>query len=279
MAVVTKHFSTIVLAALCWLAGAAQSADAPMPLNKIGAVKLIIGDVKENQAYFEQTFGLKEVDHYSDKELYDEPIMAFEDDAHLALFSPRQEAPLQKSAFPVALIYTPELESLVKRLQDAKRPARMLDAAQTGGLKIAIAKDPSGNAIELVERPGKPAVGAAKLIVNDRQKAEEFYSKIFNATPGRRYKTAVYDEVLMNMGDGPFLALFQPLTEPPLAKSKYPVVAIYTSEFEAVLKRVAEAGLGYREVPINRAGMRIIVATDPAGNAVEVIRRAPAIGN
>ena len=279
MAVVTKHFSTIVLAALCWLAGAAQSADAPMPLNKIGAVKLIIGDVKENQAYFEQTFGLKEVDHYSDKELYDEPIMAFEDGAHLALFSPRQEAPLQKSAFPVALIYTPELESLVKRLQDAKRPARMLDAAQTGGLKIAIAKDPSGNAIELVERPGKPAVGAAKLIVNDRQKAEEFYSKIFNATPGRRYKTAVYDEVLMNMGDGPFLALFQPLTEPPLAKSKYPVVAIYTSEFEAVLKRVGEAGLGYREVPINRAGMRIIVATDPAGNAVEVIRRAPAIGN
>jgi catechol 2,3-dioxygenase-like lactoylglutathione lyase family enzyme len=279
MAVVTKHFSTTVLTALCWLACAAQSADAPMPLNRIGAVKLIIGDVKENQTYFEQTFGLKEVDHYSDKAAYDEPIMAFEDGAHLALFSPRQEAPLQKSAFPVALIYMPELESLVKRLQDAKRPARMLDAAQTAGLKIAIAKDPSGNAIELVERPGKPAVGGAKLIVNDRQKAEEFYSKIFNATPGQRYKTTVYDEVLMKMGNGPFLALFQPLAEPPLAKSKYPVVAIYTTEFEAVLKRVGEAGLGYREVPINRAGMRIIVATDPAGNAVEIISRAPAIGN
>ena len=274
MAAVARHFSTTVLAALCWLACAAQSADAPMPLNKIGAVKLIIGDVRENQAYFEQTFGMKEADHYSDK-AYAEPIMAFEGGAHLALFSPRQEAPLQKSAFPVALIYTPELESLVKRLQDAKRPARMLDAAQTGGLKIAIAKDPSGNAIELVERPGKPAGGGAKLIVNERQKAEEFYSKIFNATPGQRYKTAVYDEVLMNLGNGPFLALFQPLAEPALPKSKYPVVAIYTSEFEAVLKRVGEAGLGYREVPINRAGMRIIVATDPAGNAVEIISRPP----
>jgi predicted enzyme related to lactoylglutathione lyase len=64
-----------------------------------------------------------------------------------------------------------------------------------------------------------------------------------------------------------------------LPKSKYPVVAIYSSEIEAVLRRVGEAGLGYREVPINRAGMRIIVATDPAGNAVEIISRAPAIGN
>jgi len=243
-----------------------------MPLNKIGAVKLIIGDVKENQIYFEQMFGMKELDHYSDA-AYDEPIMGFDDGAHLALFSPRQEPPLTKSAYPVALFYTPDLDALVKRMQDAKQPVRMLDAAQTGTLKIAIARDPSGNAIELVARAGNWGVGGSKLIVSDRQRAEDFYAKVFNATPGQRFKTPVYDEVLMKLGDGPFLALFQPLAEPALAKSKYPVVAIYSAEFEAVLRRLADLGVGYREVPTSRPGQRIIVATDPAGNAVEIIRQ------
>jgi catechol 2,3-dioxygenase-like lactoylglutathione lyase family enzyme len=271
-----KHSSTAKLAALCLAAWTAQGADAPVPMNRIGAVKLIVGDVKENQTYFEHMFGMKEVDHYSDRALYDEPIMGFDEGAHLALFSPRQEPQLKRSAFPVALIYTPDLEGLLIRMQDAKYPARMLDAAQSGPFKIAIARDPSGNAIELLARPGKWAVGGAKLIVSDRQKAEEFYTKIFNATPGQRYKTPAYDEVVMNIGDGPFLALFQPLVEAPLPKSKYPVVAIYTSEFEAVVKRVTDAGLGYREVSAGRPDLRIVVATDPAGNAVEIIRRAPA---
>jgi catechol-2,3-dioxygenase len=246
-----------------------------MPLNQVGAVKLIIGGVKENQPYFERLLGMTEVDHYSVKEIYDEPIMGFASGAHLALFSPKQEAPLQKSAFPVALIYTPDLPALVKRLEDAQQPVRVLDPAQSGAFKIAIAKDPSGNAIEILERPGDAAVGGVKLIVSDRQKAEGFYAAIFNATAGQRFKTARYDEVLMNLGAGPFVALFQPLNEPPLPKSKYPVVAIYSSEFESVLKRIADAGLGYREVPVSRAGTRIVVATDPSGNAVEIIRRAP----
>lgn len=250
-----------------------------MPLNKIGAVKLIIGDVKENQFYFEQMFGMKEIDHYGDQAVYDEPIMGFDGGAHLALFSPKQEPPLKKSAFPVALIYTPDLEALVKRMQDAKHPVHMLEAAQSGAFKIAIAQDPSGNAIELLARPGNWAVGGSKLIVSDRQKAEEFYAKVFNATPGQRFKTPLYDEVLMNFGDGPFLALFQPLAEPALAKSKYPVVAIYSSEFEAVVQRLTDLGAGVREVPSSRTGMRIIVATDPAGNAIEIIRRAQPAAN
>ena len=65
---------------LFWAACAAYSADAPMPLNKVGAAKLIIGDVKENQTYFEHMFGMKEIDRYSDQ-LYDEPIMAFDEGA------------------------------------------------------------------------------------------------------------------------------------------------------------------------------------------------------
>ena len=247
-----------------------------MQMNRIGAVKLIIVDVKQNQAYFEHMFGMKEVDHFSDPALYDEPIMGFDDGARLALFAPKAEAPLKKSAFPVALFYTPDLDALIQRMQAANYPVERLDAARSGSFKIAIARDSSGNALELFSRPGKWEVGGAKLIVDDRQRAEEFYKAVFGATAGQRFKTSTYDEVLMNLGGGPFLALFQPLSEAPLPKSKYPVVAIYSLEFEAVLKRVADAGFGYRDVATSRSDLRIIVAKDPAGNAVEIIRRAPA---
>jgi hypothetical protein len=40
-----------------------------------------------------------------------------------------------------------------------------------------------------------------------------------------------------------------------------------------VLKRVTEAGLGYREVKGTTPDTKIIVAKDPAGNAIEIIKR------
>jgi catechol 2,3-dioxygenase-like lactoylglutathione lyase family enzyme len=271
------------------MAGAAiaQTAKPSVPVNPaptasipagqahiIGSAKLIIGEVKENQAFYEKVFGLKEVSHYSSKDVYDEPIMGFDSGARLALFHPLAEAPVPKSQYPVALIYTSDLEASIKRLDDNKYKYRRLPQSQSSTFKIAIATDPSGHAIEILERQGKAMeVGGAKLIVNDRQKAEDWYIRILNAKPGQRYKTAAYDEVLMGFGEGPFLALFQPLNEAPLAKSQYPVVAIYTNEFDAVLKRVTEAGLGYREVKSSNPGTKIIIAKDPAGNAVEIIRR------
>ena len=87
-----------------------------MPLNRIGAVKLIIGDVKENQFYFEQMFGMKQIDHYSDA-AYDEPIMGFDDGAHLALFSPKQE-PLRY----VANALQSTITDLVAEVHDTHHP-------------------------------------------------------------------------------------------------------------------------------------------------------------
>ena len=173
--VINSPRGTFAAACLCACALHATSTLSQEQLNRIGAAKLIIGDVKQNQAYYEQMFGMKEIDHFSDPALYDEPIMGFEDGARLALFSPKAEAPLMKSMFPVALIYTPDWDALIKRLQDANYLVRNLDPAQSGTLKIAIARDPSGNALELFSRPGKWEVGGAKLIVDDRQRAEEFY--------------------------------------------------------------------------------------------------------
>lgn len=241
--------------------------------HSIGAAKLIIGDVASNQAFYEKMFGMKEVRRYSDAALYEEPIMGFESGARLALFSPKAEPALKKSLYPVALIYTPEFDALTKRIEDAKQPLQRLPAAQTGPFRIAITRDPSGNAIEILSREGKYEVGGSKLIVDDRQKAEDFYAAIFNVKPAQRYKTAAYDEVLMGFGEGAFLALFQPLSEAPLTKSKFPVVAIYTSEFDAVAKRVTERGLGLRTVKTSTPNQRIIIAQDPAGNAVEIISR------
>jgi predicted enzyme related to lactoylglutathione lyase len=251
----------------------ATAAPAAALPHRIGAAKLIIGDVKTTQSFFESMFGMKEVSHYSSEGVYDEPIMGFDAGARLALFSPLAEAQLKKSQYPVALIYVPSLEPVAKKIEDAKFTLRRLPPSQSALFKIAIATDPSGNAIEIMERAGKPMeVGSAKLIVDDRQKAEDFYAKVFGVKPTIRYKNAAYDEVLMGFGEGAWLALFEPKSEAPLTKSQFPVVAIYTKEFDAVLARIKEIGLGYRDVKTSSPDSRIVIAKDPAGNAVEVIR-------
>jgi|TARA_B100001964_G_scaffold74517_1_gene84664 catechol 2,3-dioxygenase-like lactoylglutathione lyase family enzyme len=120
-----------------------------------------------------------------------------------------------------------------------------------------------------VEREEPPAVGGARLIVSDRAQAEEFFVRIFDAEPGRRIQNDTFDEVFMNVGDGMFVALFEPKGVAPLAKSENPVVAIYSTEFDAVLERVKAGGLRVRE---RSAGM--FLADDPSGNVVEVVRQA-----
>jgi catechol 2,3-dioxygenase-like lactoylglutathione lyase family enzyme len=151
-----KHSSTTKWAALCLIAWTAHAADAPVPVNRIGAVKLIIGDVKENQTYFEHMFGMKEVDHYSDKALYDEPIMGFDEGAHLALFQPLAEPPLPKSRYPVVAIYTSEFEAVVKRVADAGFGYREVSVGRPD-LRIVVATDPAGNAVEIIRRASAAA--------------------------------------------------------------------------------------------------------------------------
>jgi catechol 2,3-dioxygenase-like lactoylglutathione lyase family enzyme len=160
----------------------------------------------------------------------------------------------------------------VKRIQDAKHPIQRLPTAASGPYRIAIARDPSGNAIEIFARDSGPyAVGGAKLIVADRQKAEDFFVQVFGVKPVQRFNTATYDEVLLGFNQG-FVALFQPKNEEALPKSQFPVVAIYTTEFDNVVERVKQIGLGYREIK-GPNGSRIVIAKDPSGNGVEIIAR------
>ena len=154
-------------------------------------------------------------------------------------------------------------------VDDLPQPVELHSGEATGGVRLAIVRDPSGNAIELVEREGPPAVGGARLIVRDRAEAEEFFVRIFGATPEQRIQTDTFDEVFMNVGQGMFVALFEPTGVASLPKSENPVVAIYSTEFDAVLERVKAGGLRVRE---RSAGM--FFADDPSGNVVEVVRQS-----
>jgi catechol 2,3-dioxygenase-like lactoylglutathione lyase family enzyme len=252
----------------------APAASASKSPHTIGAAKLIIGDLKKTQAFYEQMFGMKEVSHYSATGVYDEPIMGFGTGARLALFQPLAETAVKKPAAPQVLIYTPDFEAVVKKIEDAKHPIRRLPASQSATFKIAIARDPSDNAVEILSREGSAIeVGGSKLIVSSRQKAEEFFTKIFDVKPIQRYQTAAYDEVLLGFGDGPWLALFEPKNEAALPKSQFPLVAIYTTQFDSVLERVKQLGYGYRDVKTSSPDRRIIIAKDPAGNSIEIIRQ------
>lgn len=195
------RFVCLSLMLLATVARSAETAAVTTP-HTLAAAKVIVNDMKQNQAFYQQTFGLKELPREGAKGKYDEVILGFDTGARLALVSSPKEQALAKSRYPVLLIYTPDFETIVKRLEDAKQPVRRLPQAQSGPYRIAIARDPSGNAVEILARQQSPALGAAKLIVADRVKAEQFYVQVFGAKPLQYFNTPSYDEVLLGFNDG-----------------------------------------------------------------------------
>ena len=167
------------------------------------------------------------------------------------------------------LLSLPNLDPVLQRFKDASYPIQEYSGDVTGGIRIAITHDPAGNGIELVEVPGTPSVIGARLVVDNLEESEAFFELVFNVQPGRRIRTAAFDEVFIEFGDGPFLALYEVLNEAPLAKSWYPVVAIYSSDYDGVLERIKKLGRGVRE-----RGDRGLFANDPSGNVVEVVRQS-----
>ena len=277
---VTRYSRQVVLglmiAALSVSADAAgqeapASESAPPP-HVVRTVKYTVGDVDENTAFYEKMVGMTEMNRYVAEGRLVEPFLGFGDAEHrLGLLSYTQREGLEKSPYPVAVIYTAEFDEMVARFEAAQNPLFLLPSTDTGGLRIAIATDPSGNAVEIVDRADMPAVGGSRLIVDDRQKAEEFFLRIFGetaVTPGQRFETEEFDEVVMDFGGEMFVALFEPKGVAPLPKSTHPVVAIYTTEIDAIIQRVKAEGFGYTEF---RPG--VFMVNDPSGNVVEIVRQ------
>lgn len=236
----------------------------PAP-HEVRTTKFTIGDVETTTPFYVDLLGMTEVGRYVDEGRVIEPFMGFGQGGRVGLLSYTAGDTVEKSAYPVTVLYVPDLDPMVTRFADAAYPFRILSGPSSGA-RIGIARDPGGNTIEVVERPGTVArVAGAKLIVDDREAAEAFFVNIFGISPGRRYKTETYDEVIMDFGDGMFVALFEPLGEPRRPKSEYPVVAIYTRDIDGVFARVKAEGLDYR----TRGSL--IFARDPAGNVVEIV--------
>lgn len=247
---------------------AAASASSP---HSVRTTKFTIGDVDPNTAFYVEMLGMSEVNRFVAEGRLVEPFMGFGDPGQrIGLLSYTEKEAIQKSPYPVSVIYTGEFDELVKRFEAAQYPLLLLPTSDTGGVRIAIATDPSGNAIEVVDRPGEPGVAGSRLIVDDRQKAEEFFLRVFGSgvKPGQRFETDAFDEVLLDFGEGMFVALFEPKGVAPLEKSDHPVVAIYTTEFDAVIERVKAEGHGYLEWRPH-----VYFADDPSGNVVEIVRQ------
>ncbi len=249
------------------------SESAPSP-HVVRTTKFTINDVDKNTAFYEKMLGMTEMNRFAPGggESFVEPFMGFGDaDRRVGLLWFKEQETVEKSPYPVTVISVADFDGLVTRFEKAQYALTLLPTSDTGGIRIAIARDPSGNAIELIEADGTSAVAGSRLIVDDRQKEEEFFVRIFGETgvaPGQRFQTEAFDEVLMDFGGEMFVALFEPKGVAPLPKSEQPVVAIYSTEFDAVLQRVKDEGLGLREF-----GEGMFLATAPSGNVVEVVRQ------
>ena len=266
----TRYSRLVILAcafATLLVPAAAVAQNGALP-HMVRTTKFTIDDVESSTAFYENLVGMKELDRFVAEGRLVEPFMGWGEGGRMGLLAYVEKETVEKSPYPVSVLFVPDLDAVARRFEQAQYPIQLLSGEDTGGVRLGIARDPSGNAIELVEREGPPAVGGARLIVDDRAQAEEFFVRVFGVEPGQRIVTDAFDEVFMDFGEGMFVALFEPKGVSPLRKSENPVVAIYSTEFDAVLDRVKAGGLRLREF-----GAGMFMANDPSGNVVEVVRQ------
>ncbi|MDG2249243.1 MAG: VOC family protein [Gammaproteobacteria bacterium] len=237
-----------------------------MPIHTVTTTKFTVEDAEVSKAFYEDLLGIPELRRYVDEGRLVEPFMGWVEDGRIGLLDYSEKETLKKSSAPVSAISVPDLEELAARFESAGQQFPIYDIG--GGTRLSIVNDPSGNAIEIVEVEGPPAVMGARLIVEDRAAAEEWFLEVFDVEPDNRIVTDNFDEVFLKMGGGLFFALYEPKDEPPLPKSNYPVVAIYSTDYDGVLERIKALGLYVRE-----RGDGLLFARDPSGNVVEVVRQ------
>ncbi len=261
--------SVIGLAFLA-LATPAAAQDEGSP-HEVRTTKFTITNVDASKSFYEDLIGLKEVNRFETTGLV-EPFMAFDEQGgRIGLLAFTEHENIEKTPLPVSVVSVSDLDPVLARFEAANHPYQEYSAEMTGSVRLAIARDPSGNAIEIVERDGPGRVSGARLIVDDRAEVEEFFVRVFGIDPGRRIQTDGFDEVFFDFDGGMYLALYQPMDAVKAAfpRSDQPVVAIYTRDFDGVLERVKAGGLRVREF-----GTGMFLADDPSGNVVEVVRLA-----
>ena len=256
---------------LCSIATFTWFLSASAQPHELRTTKFTVGDVDAAVAFYQDLVGMEEVGRFESPGSLIEPFMGFgEGVMRVGLLAYTKNEDIEKSPHPVSVLMIPDIDAVAARMDSANHRLNIMSGGvgDDKSVRIGITTDPSGNTIELVEGDGPPKVVGARLIVEDRAAAEEFFVRVFDVTPGRRIVTESFDEVFFDFGDGKFVALYEPKSEALLPKSENPVVAIYSSAFDVVLERVKAGGLGFKEY-----GAGMFLANDPSGNVVEVVRR------
>jgi catechol 2,3-dioxygenase-like lactoylglutathione lyase family enzyme len=259
------------------LAGMSAHAEEPAESSRgdttISAVRLVVSDLPATQGFYEKLLGLTEVERRERDGQLAEVRLGFASGARLVLTAPSEtlEAPLTKSQYPVVLLRVPDLDSVSERLETAGHRVRRLGG---GALRVAITRDPSGNAVEILAGPGAtPVVGGSKLSVRSREAAEGFFGRVFGVSPLQRYKLPGFDEVLLGFGTGPFLALFEATTDADLTRSRFAATTFVSSDLDGVAERLRAEGASVEWVESGPTGSRQVISRDPSGNVIEVLER------
>ena len=111
----------------------------------VAGARLIVSDRKEAEDFFVRIFDVTPGERIQTGD-YDEVVLDFGDGMFVVLFEPKDEPPLPKSEHPTVAIYSTEADEVLERMK-----AEGLEIQEFGGF-IFLAKDPSGNVIEIVRQ-------------------------------------------------------------------------------------------------------------------------------
>ena len=111
----------------------------------VAGARLIVSDRKEAEDFFVRIFDVTPGERIQTGD-YDEVVLDFGEGMFVVLFEPKDEPPLPKSEHPTVAIYSTEADEVLERMK-----AEGLEIQEFGGF-IFLAKDPSGNVIEIVRQ-------------------------------------------------------------------------------------------------------------------------------
>ncbi len=113
---------------------------------RVAGARLIVDDRAAVEEFFVRVFEV-EPGNRIQTDTFDEVFFDFDGGMFVALFEPKDQAPLPKSEHPVVAIYTTQYDILRERVEAGGL------GMQEFGDAILLAKDPSGNVVEIVRRP------------------------------------------------------------------------------------------------------------------------------
>lgn len=118
-------------------------------------------------------------------------------------------------------------------------------------------------------------ITAVHLLVDDAEANRQFYTQALGMKiVSRDVAHGEYERSILSFDRGPPLLLWSSGTKGKFARSPFPVLVVYTSDFADTLARLEHGNYRVRRMPRDQTrGDDIAVTRDVAGNALEIIGR------